>query len=387
MLPRPSSVGAAPGTIDPPSHARQPVLRATIFSADEHSEVELAGAEELRELQSETTVMWLQVEGVGDAHVLEGVGDAFDLHDLAMEDAAHLHQRPKVDGYDDHGYIVLICPELRGERDELSLEQLSIFVGERFVITIHDGPQSSLNPVADRLRRKSSRLRGGGSDYLAYAIIDAVIDSYIPVVEAMNGRIAELETEIFASPSEAVFVEIHALRHQLHTLRRILLPTREAVTQLWRGDCIELGEDTLPFLRDCRDHTAQLLDSVSACTELTKGLMDLHMARVGQRMNEAMRVLTMIATLFIPMSFIAGVYGMNFNADAGPWNMPELNWAHGYVWALSLMVATGGAIVALFWRMGWIRSFSRVRGEGLRTSVITSARSLEHDGYGKLESQ
>ena len=302
---------------------------------------------------------------MGDAAIFKELGEFFGLHSLALEDAVHLHQRPKVEDYSDHTYVVLQMPV---HDDAESFEQVSIFFGSDYVITIQEGvPGDCFGPLRQRIRSARARVRLRGADYLAYAVMDAIIDSFFPMVERLNHRLEQFEDRVINLEGDEIVTDLHGVRHELHTLRRVLALTQEAIGLLVRGEAGPMVESTLPFLRDCQDHTAQLLDAVEALRELVAGLMELHLAGSNNRMNEVMKVLTIIATIFMPLSFIAGLYGMNFDRTASPWNMPELGWRLGYPFVLLLMVGTTVSFLYYFRRRRWLGTGPRRAREHTRT--------------------
>jgi magnesium transporter len=318
--------------------------------AEEHRPTTVA---QLRELRTRGK-LWLDIDSLGAGPgLIAQLGEIFGLHALALEDVVHVHQRPKVDDYDDHAYIVVRMPELKAET--LELEQVSIFVGRDYVVTVGERPGDCLEAVRQRLRQGRGRLCRSGADYLAYAIVDAIVDAYSPVVERYNERLETLEATILERLDQEQMAEIHAIRHELFALRRLLIPTREAIGIMGRGELSAVGETTRLFLRDCHDHVDQLLDAVESCRELGHGLMELHMYGAGNRLAEVMKVLTLIGSIFIPLHFIAGVYGMNFDRTASPFNMPELGWTLGYPFALGLMASTAIALLLYFRSIGWLR--------------------------------
>jgi len=357
---------APPGSIEPPPNSSTSRLHVIAYGTDRVEERDLDDVAALRELRNQAPgVLWVNIEGIGDASTFKELGDLFGLHSLALEDVVHLHQRPKAEEYDDHAYVVLQMPT---SDDTASLEQVSIFFGADYVITVQDGqPGDCLEPLRQRIRGARGRIRQHGADYLAYAVMDTIVDSFFPVVEQLNGRLEQFEDQVIDRDGDELVAEIHAARHELHMLRRVLASSREAIGLLVRGEAGPISELTLPFLRDCHDHTAQLLDAVEALRELVAGLMDLHLAGTSNRMNEAMKVLTIIATIFIPLSFIASLYGMNFDRLSSPWNMPELGWRFGYPFALSLMLGTSVGFLLYFRHRGWLgktrKKTAHVRGE------------------------
>jgi magnesium transporter len=297
-------------------------------------------------------VVWINVEGLGDAQTIERLGEMFDLHRLALEDVVNLHQRPKVEEYGDVLFIVLRMAHVK---ERCATEQISIFVGSNFVITFQEGqPGDSFGRVRQRLREKSGRLRTSGSDYLAYAMIDAVIDAYYPVLEVYAERIDSLEDIVLEGPKRQVFDRLHEVKSDLLLLRRAIWPQREAIAVLSRETSLRFNEATRPYLRDCYDHIVQIVELVETYRELTADLRDLYMSTISNRINETMRVLTIMSSLFIPLTFIAGIYGMNFDTRVSPWNMPEVEAYYGYPLTLLGMALTAAGMTVFFYRQGWI---------------------------------
>jgi len=307
---------------------------------------------ELSALTGRYDVLWVDVEGVCDADVVREVGRCFNLHPLTLEDTMHVVQRPKFEEYDDYLFIVARTASL-GEC--LETEQLSIFLGTGFVVTFREGPTSCFEPVRDRIVKGRSRIRELGADYLAYALLDAAVDQLTPITDALGDRLGELEEDVMRGSGSRVVGSLLEVSHDLEALRRIASPLREALLQLRADDVPFIVDDTRVYFRDCQDHVAQILDAVDTWRAAGTNLMAVHLAVSGQDMNGAMKVLTVIATIFIPLSFIAGVYGMNFNTTS-PWNMPELNWFFGYPFALSLMLAVAVGQLLFFRRKGWLGS-------------------------------
>lgn len=335
--------GSAPGvlTIDPAAHA----TRLTLVRFDAH-EVTFHDAPDLSTLQvPKTGAIWLNVDGLGDAATLQKIAHIFGLHPLAMEDVVNLNQRPKLEDYDDHHFIVVRMPDA-GE--SFSTEQVALFLGERFVVTFQERPGDVFDPVRTRLRNAQSPIRGRGAGYLTYALIDAVTDSYFPVLEVLGDRLEALEDDVVMRSEVGQIKTIHALKHQLMMVRGAVWPMRDLLSSLIREDGGRFNEATQPYLRDCQDHTFQLMDVIETYREIASGLVDIHLSSQANSTNEVMRVLTLIATIFIPLTFVVGVYGMNF-AD-----MPELRWRWGYPAVMAGMAVLAGALVVWFRRKGWL---------------------------------
>jgi magnesium transporter len=320
------------------------------FTADKLVEQEVERIEELPGYIRQHRVTWINVDGLGDAKTIKRLGELFNLHTLALEDVVNVHQRAKVEDYGSQLFVVVRMP--RGT-ERVETEQLSLFLGENFVITFQDLPGDCLDPVRQRIRKSSGRTRKENADYLAYALIDAVVDSYFPIVERIADRLDGLEDQITAHQSPEQNAIIHQLRNELLLLRRAIRPHRDAVNELVRDEHPLVRDETRVFLRDCYDHTSQLVDLLEVYREMAASLRDYYLSIVSNRMNDIMKVLTIIATIFIPLSFIAGLYGMNFDTDL-PGNMPELGWPYGYMVALSLMLAVAIGLIVFFRRRGWI---------------------------------
>jgi magnesium transporter len=344
--------GAPPGTLTVDPAAPRPVIRLMAYGPDRFIERDIAHVDELREFVGHWPVCWVNVDGLGDALTLERLADLFQLHPLAMEDVVNTHQRAKVDQFGELTFIVTHMVELT---DHFESEQVSLFLGPNFVITFQERPGwDCLEPVRDRIRKQVLRVREAGPGYLTYAILDAVIDHYFPVLEAYGERLESLEDKIVGQPGRGVVGEVHAVKRELLYLRRAIWPQREALNTLVRDDIPHISAETRLYLRDVYDHAVRIIDLVETYREVCSDLMDLYLSSISNRMNEIMKVLTVISTIFIPLTFIVGVYGMNFNTAASPWNMPELNWHFGYPLCLALMaVITVGQFV-FFWRKGWI---------------------------------
>jgi magnesium transporter len=238
----------------------------------------------------------------------------------------------------------------------LASEQVSLFLGDGYVITFDEKPGDSFDPIRERIRQGKGKIRQVGADYLAYALLDAIIDRHFPLLEHYDSLLDELEDEIMEHPTKNTIMKIHEIRRDLLVIKRILWPMRDVISALLRESASYIRTETIVFLRDCYDHTIRAIDLVENYREIVTSLMDVYLSSVSNRLNDIMKVLTMIATIFIPLSFIAGIYGMNFNTQKSPLNMPELDWYWGYPFALAVMAAVAAGIVFYYWRKGWIFS-------------------------------
>lgn len=326
-------------------------VTAMRYNALELSERELKSPHEMAALREPGTILWINIDGISDPRWLQAAGETFGLHPLALEDAVHVHQRAKVEEYGDHLFIVV---RMVSAVDHHSTEQVSLFLGKDFVVTVQELPDGDcLDPVRQRLRTNQGRLRRNGPDYLTYVLIDAVIDSYFPVLERYGEELDVLDATVDGSTTET-FDRLHVIRQGLLQLRRAAWPHRDALNLLQRHESELIAEETQVFFRDCYDHSIQIIDVLETQREMCADMRDLVLTMVGQRTNDIMRVLTIMSTIFIPLSFIAGVYGMNFDTGVSPFNMPELRWQYGYFFALGIMVATASALLVFFYRKGWL---------------------------------
>jgi len=336
--------GSAPGTLVTTPGAQPPRVTVIGYAPHEMTEHLADDLETLRHMRGKWPVLWINVDGVAHAETVRKIGEIFCLHRLALEDATHVHQRAKVDVFEDHLFIVAkmvrLCPEL-------DLEQVGIFLGPDYVITFQERIGDPLEPVRDRIRTGHPRLRCAGPDYLAYAILDAIIDHCFPVVERYADALDDLEDEVITRPTRANINQLHLIKRDLMALRRAVWPLREALGNLLRepGDLIHT--DTVVYLRDTQDHVFQILDLVEAYREVASSLTELYLSTVSNKMNEVMKVLTMFASIFIPLGFLTGVYGMNIEHDRNTWLW---NWP----FVLGTMVALAAVLVGYFWRKGWL---------------------------------
>lgn len=346
-----TQAGAQPGSLTPLPGARPPIVRAVAYGPDDFVEREIHEVSQIRPLLEKWPVVWVNVDGLGDVNVLQRLGDLFGLHPLALEDVLDVHQRAKLDLYDK--YLLFVARQIRiAQRAES--EQISLFLGQGFVITFQQHHRKCFDAVRERIRQAKGRVRGMAADYLAYCLIDTIIDDYFPILEHYGEVVDWLEEEILISPSHDAIKRAHEIKSDLFTIRRAIWPHREAISALARDENKLITAETRTYLRDCIDHVVQILDLVESYREVGAALHDLYLSSVSNRMNDVMRILTVIATIFIPLTFIAGVYGMNFDPRFSPWNMPELRWYYGYPAVLLVMTVVVIIQLILFRRKGWL---------------------------------
>ena len=348
---RRSLPGASPGTLTPDPDATPSTIQVIAYGPGAMTESRCRGMTEVEELIGSAPVVWINVNGLGDIDLIRALGERFGLHRLAVEDVVHTHQRPKVETYDD--YLFLTTQMFRYD-DGIVSEQISMFLAKGIILTFQESAGDCFDPVRERLRARKGRLRDAGADYLLYALLDALIDAYYPITEGYGETVEDIETHVLENPQTSYVSQIHKIKRDLLQFRRTLLPQREAINTLIRDESGLFSEQTRPYLRDCYDHCIQLLDNVETMREINAALVDVYLSSTNSRLNEVMKVLTVIATIFIPLSFVASVYGMNFDTTASPWNMPELEWVYGYPFALLLMTLTAGGLLVYFWRKGWL---------------------------------
>jgi magnesium transporter len=343
-----------PGTIIVPAGAEAPVLRVTCYGPDEIVERHNASLKQIRELRGKHPVMWIEASGFGDAELIEQLGKLLELHRLSLEDMVTIPQRSKIEDFPSHLFALTQIPSYNGC---LSAEQISIFVGAGFVLSWSERPSRVFDIVHKRLQVVRGTTRSAGVDYLFYALLDAVIDSYFPVLEQLGEVFDELDdrVDIDGDVDTKLIDLMRSLRHDVRQLRRVVWPLRDAVDDLVRSPPPMISDEALIHFRDCHDHTVQIMDTLENYRDAGSDVRDYYATAISNRMNETIKVLTIISTIFMPLTFIAGIYGMNFHwSPDKPTNMPELGWKYGYVSALALMGAVAAGQLYFFRRKGWI---------------------------------
>lgn len=348
-------LGSAPGAMAVSSDSPAPSMRVSVYGPDDCSEQFVEDVDSLpRLLDAPGRVAWLEVEGLGESAVLERIGRALGIPPLAMADVVHVPQRPKVELHE--GRMLVVMQMARMVAGQVELEQVSLVLGPGWVVTFQDRPGDVFDPVRKRIRSPGARVRQLGADYLTYALVDAVVDGFFPVVEAIGGVIDALEEDVIERASRTSLARIHGLRRTLLTLHRVQWCQRDALSTLLRDEELPLGDAMRPYLRDAHDHAFQTLDAIETYRDMAVGLMDLQLSSASHRLNEVMKTLTVVATVFIPLTFLVGVYGMNFDY------MPELRWRWGYPATWLAMLAIGGGLVAWFRARGWLGGSEAERG-------------------------
>lgn len=342
--------GSAPGVPVHTGERKVETTRIEVIDYDLHRLEERSVDDVLAcfPLKETPTVSWVNVDGLHDVDLLQRLGAHFDIHPLVLEDLASVGQRPKVEVYDGYLFVVLQMLSLEDDHPQLSHEQFSIVLGPNFLFSFQERPGDVFDPVRERIRSGRGRIRGKGADYLAYALIDAVVDNYFTVLEKIGDHTEALEHSVLEDPSVESMQRVHALKRELLVLRKAVWPLREVLGVLVRSESALIDPQTSPFFRDVQDHAIQAIDAVETLRDVTSGLMDLYLSTIGNRTNEVMKVLTIMASIFIPLSFFAGLYGMNFEF------MPELHFRWGYPILLVFMVTLASTMLLLFRRKGWL---------------------------------
>lgn len=346
-------VGTAPGTLlkSPTAESRPLKIRAIDYTAEA---IDIQGNTDLAHCKSylqDPSKTWIHIEGHPDEETLNELATLFGIHMLALEDVINSGQRPKVESYDDQIFVVAAMPRMANGLVDVG--QVSFVVSGNMLISFCEFDFSRFEPIVARLRNESGRLRSRGIDFLLYSLLDVAIDEGFPVLEDFGGQLEDLETQILSETNRETLEQIHTIKRELIMLRRVLWPQREVINRLLRDDFEQIKDDTLVYLRDCYDHTIQILDLLETYRDMTGSMLDIYLSSVSNRTNEVMRVLTVIATIFIPLTFIAGVYGMNFDRNAGRLSMPELGWPYGYLAVWLVMIGIAVFMLAMFRKRGW----------------------------------
>jgi magnesium transporter len=345
--------GTAPGTLST-AHTTEPVrMRLIRYDAQRLHEADLLTPAGLDEGEHNFPSCWLDVEGI-DPPVISELGARLGIHPLALEDVEHTGQRPKMEEFGDSLFFVVDHFRFDPEGYVLEKQQVSLVLKSDVLLSVQERGGSLFDPVRDRIRGGKPRIRGGGTDYLAYALIDTVVDHVFPVLEDLGDSLEELETELLEQPSEDHLAWLHILKRHLLLLRKSVWPLRDMLNQLLRSENELIQPETRVYLRDVVDHVNLIIDIIETYREMASSLVDLYLSSISNRMNEIMKVLTIIATIFIPLSFVAGLYGMNFDPQVSPLNMPELHWYWGYPFALSVMASMAIGLLAFFRRKKWL---------------------------------
>jgi magnesium transporter len=350
MKKRSKKAGLPPGSLIHIGERKAEELKITIIDYDEarFEEREAKTIEECLLFKDQPTVTWINIEGLHEVQVLERLGECYGIHPLVLEDILNTDQRPKMEDYGKYLYIVLRMLDGSQKNDGINTEQVSLILGSNFVLSFQEAGGDVFDPVRDRIRNNKGRIRKMGADYLAYTLLDAIVDNYFIILERMGEKIEVLEEKVVTLPIPDTLKLIHHLKREMIFLRKAVWPLREVIGGLERGESPFMSESTKVYLRDVYDHTIQVIDTVETFRDMVSSMLDIYLSSVSNRLNSVMKVLTIIATIFMPLTFIVGIYGMNFKY------MPELEWRWGYFAILLFMFGVGIFMVLYFKKRKWL---------------------------------
>jgi magnesium transporter len=343
-------VALPPGTVEYIGEKKVEKVRMTIldYDQDQYEEKEVSTPEECYPYRDTHRVSWINVDGLHDTEILKKIGEHFNLHSLVLEDIVNTHQRPKMEDHGDYIFIVLKMLHYNEEVNQVIAEQVSVILGRGYVISFQEKEGDIFNPVRDRIRKAKVRIRKMGSDYLAYALMDAIVDNYFVILEKFGEQVESLEEDLVDKPTPQLLEQIHQVKREMIFLRRSVWPLREVVSNLERIESKLIRKAMAIFFRDLYDHTVQVMDAVESLRDVSSGLQDLYLSSISNKMNDVMKVLTIIATIFVPLTFVAGIYGMNFEF------MPELKWRLGYPIVWIVIVGVALMMLRYFRRKRWL---------------------------------
>lgn len=347
---RGATKGQSPGALIFIGNKKMDSVQARVIDYDPSTltDQELSDIKDGSHFRNTDTVTWLNINGLHDTEKIKVVGQAFDLHPLVMEDILNTGQRPKIEEFDTHIFIVLKMIRFDTQAEMIVNEQLSIIMGDKFLITFQEQPGDVFEPVRERIRRPKSRIRGSGTDYLAYALLDTVVDNYMYSIELLGEKIEDLEEEVLAGEDSSVMEKINAFKREINYLRKSIRPAKEAILKLSRLDSDLVHEQTLPFIKDLQDLISQATEAIDTYRDLLTDQLNIYNSVMANRMNDIMKVLTIFAAIFIPLTFIAGIYGTNFEF------LPELHYKYSYFIFWAVLVAIAGVLLVYFKRKRWL---------------------------------
>ncbi|MFQ6082924.1 MAG: magnesium/cobalt transporter CorA [Candidatus Aminicenantia bacterium] len=342
-------IGLPPGTLVHIGEKKTDKVRITIIDYNEaqFQEKEVQTIEECFPFKDKSTVTWINIDNIHQVEIIEKIGKHFDLHPLVLEDIVNTEQRPKMEDFEDYIFIVLKIPYYDEKDNKVKVEQISLILGPNFVISFQEIEKDLFNPIRERLRNVKSRIRKFGADYLAYTLIDVIVDNYFLIMENLEKKIEDIEEKLVTTPTSETLQAIHNLKREMIFLRKSVWPLREVISSLERGESLLIKETTEIYFRDVYDHTIRVIDSIETFREMITGMLDVYLSSVSNKLNKIMMLLTIVGTIFIPLTFITGIYGMNFRY------MPELYWHWGYPVVLLIMLGIGVSMLIYFKRKKW----------------------------------
>ena len=346
-----------PGTLTYQGDSKSGKVKITVFDYDEShcTETELDSVEKCFTYKDKPTVTWINVDGLSRIDVLEKLSDYYLLHHLVLEDILNVNQRPKAEDFGSYFYIVSKMISMDAGKDEINEEQVSILLGSNFVITFQEEKEGDVfEEIRQRIRKGQGRIRKMGADYLVYRLLDSIVDNYFVVLEKIGEKIETIEESLLVDPNADTIHTINHLKRNLIFLRKSVWPLREVIRTVTQTDSSLMHEQSLVYFRDIHDHAIQAVDTIEAFRDTVSSMLDVYLSSMNHRLNEVMKVLTIIATIFMPLTFITGLYGMNFNTHVSIYNMPELNWAYGYPMVLGIIFLVVLGMLYYFKKRKWI---------------------------------
>jgi len=347
---RSRKTGLPPGTLIHVGERKtdKPAITVMDYDGAHFEERAIEDIEDCIPFHTSSTVTWINVDGLHETGIIARLGSYFELHPLIQEDILNTNQRPRYQNGETYLFVVLRMLSYNGAQKCVESEQVSLIMGSGFVLSFQERPGDVFNPIRDRIRREGGRVRKNGADYLLYCLVDAVVDNYFNILESFGERIETIEEELLSNPTEALLKQVHNLKRDLITLRRSVWPLRELVNLLDKTESRLITATTHPYLRDLYDHTIQVIETVETFRDIAASLQDIYLSSISNRLNSVMKVLTIIATVFIPLTFIVGVYGMNFT------HMPEIQMKYGYLGVWIVIIAVAGGMLLYFRRKKWL---------------------------------
>ena len=342
--------GLPPGTLVHIGEKKTEKVRITLIDYNEQDfqERTVDTIEECFPFKGTPSITWINIDGIHQIETIEKIGRHFELHPLILEDILNTGQRPKCEDYEKYLFTVLKMLSYRNENKSIQSEQVSLVLGQNVVISFQESVGDVFEQIRDRIRHAKGRIRKASADYLAYVLIDAIVDNYFAILEKLGELVESIEEELITKSTEKTLQQIHGIKRELLFLRKSVWPLRELTNNLEKTESPLIVDATKPYLRDVYDHTIQIIDTVESFRDMVSGMFDIYLSSISNRMNAVMKVLTIIATIFIPLTFIAGIYGMNFK------DMPELEWKWGYPIVLIVMAVVGVYMLIYFKRKKWL---------------------------------
>ncbi len=350
------SRGLPPGSLVHVGEKKTEKVRISVidYSIGKFEEKEVKNVEECFSFKPKPSITWINIDGLHEIDVIEKLGKCFEIHPLVLEDILNTDQRPKMEDFEKYIFFILKMLFIDDKTQEIHSEQVSLVLGKNFVISFQESIGDVFDAVRERIRKAKGRIRKNGTDYLVYSLIDAIVDNYFVILEKIGERVESMEEDLVSNPVPKTLQKIYNLKREMIYLRKSVWPLREVINGLLREESKLIKNSTHIYLRDLYDHTIQTIDTIETFRDMISGMLDIYMSSVSNKMNEVMKVLTIFAAIFIPLTFVAGLYGMNFSPDTSPFNMPELNFYWGYPMALFVMAIIGFVMLVYFRRKKWL---------------------------------